>query len=239
MPIKKQKDPAARIQKAYAELKQAHDDIKEAHMAIVLRLAIVAEHRDADTGAHILRISEYGCALGRAVGMSERDIEILRFASPLHDIGKIAVPDAILKKPAKLTPEEFKVIEGHTVLGARMFESSRAPILKAAADICRHHHEKWDGTGYPDGLKGDKIPLMARIVTVVDIFDAIVSKRCYKEAWTFDDGLKHIRTLAGTQLDPHLVTAFVKLKPHLKEIYEANRAIQAFVTDPNMLQYPG
>ena len=224
------KDPSsARIKKAYAELQLAHEEIKEAHMAIVLRLAIIAEYRDADTGAHILRISDYGCELAHALGLTEHEVEIYRFASPLHDIGKIAIPDSVLKKPGKLTPEEFDLMKGHTVIGSRMFDSSRSAILKAASDICRHHHERWDGKGYPDGLKGDKIPLMARIVSVVDIFDAVTSKRCYKEAWSFEEGFKYIRTLAGTQLDPHMVGAFTKIRKRIEDVYEANKTIQTFI----------
>jgi len=232
LPVKKRsKDPAARIQKAYADLRQAHEEIKEAHMAIVLRLAIIAEYRDTDTGAHVLRVSEYCCALARALKMSEHEIEVLRFASPMHDIGKIGIPDSILKKPGKLTAEEFDLMKEHTLIGWRMFENATSPILRASAEICRCHHEKWDGTGYPAGLKGDKIPLSARIVALVDIFDAITSKRCYKDAWSFEESLKHIKSLAGNHLDPHIVSTFIKIKDTILGIYNANQKIQAFLAE--------
>jgi putative two-component system response regulator len=223
------------VRKAYRDLKKAHQEIKEAHMAIVLRLAIIAEYRDPDTGAHIMRISDYGCEMCKGMGMSEEEIEVYRFASPLHDIGKIGIVDAILKKEGRLTPEEFKVMETHAIIGARMFDGSKSPILSAASDICRGHHEKWDGKGYPDGVKGEKIPLFARIVSVVDVFDAITSKRCYKEAWPFEESVRYIKTLAGNHLDPHLVSVFIKVLPKIRHIYKANKEIQTFISDYDIL----
>lgn len=223
------------IKKAYEDLQKAHEDIREAHMAIVLRLAIIAEYRDPETGNHIIRISDYGCELAKAAGLSAKEVEIYRFSSPLHDIGKIAIADAILKKEEKLTAGEFDIMKTHTVIGARMFDRSRSPILEAASQICRSHHERWDGTGYPDGLKGDKIPLPARLVTVVDIFDAVVSKRCYKEAWSFDQGFRYILSLAGTQLDPRLVNAFTRTKSQIRQIYDANRTIETFIAEYGVL----
>lgn len=231
---KSKSDSSNRIRSAYAELERAHQDIKEAHMAIVLRLAIVAEYRDEDTGAHIMRISEYGSALAKEIGLSEAEIETFRFSSPLHDIGKIAIPDYILKKKGKLTEKEFEIMKDHTVIGARMFENSSSPILRAAADICRSHHEKWDGSGYPFGLKGEKIPLMARITTLVDVFDALTSKRCYKEAWPFQMGVDYLKEGAGKQFEPRLVNAFVRIQPTIKKIYEANLSLQKTIKELNM-----
>ena len=228
---KKNRDQVLEIKKAYAELKIAHEDIKEAHMAIVLRLAIVAEYRDNDTGAHIMRIADYGCELCKGLGLSEKEIEIYRFASPMHDIGKIAVPDAILKKEGKLTPDEFEVMKTHTIIGSRMFDGSKSPILKAASDICLSHHERWDGSGYPYGLKGDKIPLFGRIVSLVDVFDALLSKRCYKEAWSFEDSVKYVKEQSGKHFDPKLVNVFVRSLDKVKKVYQANRAIEMFITE--------
>jgi putative two-component system response regulator len=226
---------ASAIRRAYEDLQQAHEDIKEAYMAIALRLAILAEYRDPDTGAHILRISDYGCEVAKALKLHPKEIEIYRFASPLHDIGKIAIPDDILKKPGKLTAEEREVMKGHTVIGARMFDGSDSPILKGAADICRSHHEKWDGTGYPYGLKGEQIPLLARIVAVVDVFDALVSKRYYKDAWSVEDGVKYLRANAGTHFDPRVVRAFLKTLDSIRQIHEANRIIHSFIADYGVL----
>ncbi len=234
-PPKKKKKPVhpsvLKIKSAYEQLQKANVEVKEAYMAIVLKLAIIAEYRDNDTGGHIMRISDYGCELARAIGLSEKDVEIYRFASPMHDIGKIATPDSILKKPGKLTPEEFEVMKSHAVIGARMFDGSPSPILKAAAEICRSHHEKWDGSGYPYGLKGDQIPLFGRILALVDVFDALLSKRCYKDAWDFEEVLKHIKSQAGKHFDPRLVNAFLKIQPQIRHIYESSQTIQSFLTD--------
>lgn len=238
-PPKKKKKPAhpsvLKIKNAYEQLQKANGEVKEAYMAIVLKLAIIAEYRDSDTGGHIMRISDYGCEVAKAIGMSAKDIEIFRFASPMHDIGKIATPDSILKKEGKLTPEEFEVMKTHTVIGARMFDGSPSPILKAAAEICRSHHERWDGLGYPYGLKGDQIPIFARILALVDVFDALLSKRCYKEAWDFEEVLKHIKAQAGKHFDPRLVNAFLKIQPQIRHIYESSRTIQSFLTDYEIL----
>ncbi|MFT5207471.1 MAG: putative two-component system response regulator [Candidatus Omnitrophota bacterium] len=222
---------SAELTKAYEDLRLAHEGIKESHMAIVLKLAIVAEYRDEGTGNHIIRISDYGCEVCKGLGMSEDEIEVYRFASPMHDIGKIAIPDSILKKKGKLTIEEFEIMKGHTIIGARMFDSSKAPILQAAADICRAHHEKWDGSGYPYGLKGKEIPLMARILALVDVFDALVSKRCYKDEWTFEETIEHIKKGSGKHFDPALMKIFIKIMPSIKQIYDSNKMLQSFVED--------
>jgi putative two-component system response regulator len=238
-PSKKKKKPipagVLKVRHAYEKLQKANAEVKEAYMAIVLKLAIIAEYRDSDTGSHIMRISDYGCEIGKAVGLSDKEIEIYRFASPMHDIGKIAIPDSVLKKEGKLTPEEYEIMKGHSLIGARMFDGSPSPILKAAAEICRGHHEKWDGSGYPDGLKGDKIPIFARILALVDVFDALLSKRCYKEPWSFEDALKYIRKEAGKHFDPHLVSAFLKIQPQIRQIYESSQTIQSFLTDYEIL----
>ncbi len=224
-------DAHAQIRKAYEDLQKAHDEIKDAHMAIVLKLAIIAEFRDRDTGTHVMRISDYGCEICKVLGLTEKEIEIYRFASPMHDIGKIAIPDAILKKEGILTPDEFEVMKTHTIIGSRMFDSSSSAILKAAAEICLSHHEKWDGTGYPYGLKGEKIPLFGRILAIVDVFDALVSKRCYKDAWPFDETVKYIQDQSGKHFYPHGVNAMMKVLPQFKQIYMANRTIQSFIAD--------
>jgi putative two-component system response regulator len=235
-PLKKQVHPSVlKVRHAYEKLQKANDEVKEAYMAIVLKLAIIAEYRDSDTGGHIMRISDYGCEVAKALGLSAKEIEVFRFASPMHDIGKIATPDSILKKEGGLTPEEFEVMKGHTVIGARMFDGSASPILKAAADICRAHHEKWDGSGYPYGLKGDAIPLFARILAVVDVFDALTSKRCYKEAWSYEDALKHLKKGAGKHFDPHIINTFLKIQPQIRHIYESSQTIQSFLTDYEIL----
>lgn len=220
-----------KLKKAYEELGEAHRELKESHIEMILSLAVAAECRDSETGSHILRISDYAAEVAREIGMSEEDIELLRYASPMHDIGKIAIPDAILQKPGKLTPEEWEVMKQHTVIGSRIFQNSRSPILRAASEIAHTHHEKFDGTGYPRGLKGKEIPLFGRIVSLVDIFDAVLSKRCYKSATTFEKAFAYIKSLSGTNLDPELVDAFTRIEDRIRAIYEANATIQHFVND--------
>ena len=233
---KKQVSPSVlKVRHAFEKLQQANAEVKEAYMAITLKLAIIAEHRDHDTGGHIIRISDYGCELGKALAWTAKELEVFRFASPMHDIGKIATPDSILKKQDHLTPAEFEVMKNHAAIGARMFEGSPSPILKAAAEICRSHHEKWDGSGYPDGLKGDKIPMFARVLALVDVFDALLSKRCYKDAWGYDEALKHIKGQAGKHFDPHMVNTFLKIQPQIKHIYESSQTIQSVLTDHDIL----
>jgi putative two-component system response regulator len=200
-------------------------------MEMILRLAIAAEYKDADTGNHILRISDYSMILAEALGLSEEEVEILRYASPMHDIGKIGIPDKILQKPGKLTPEEWTVMKTHAELGARFFRNSKSPILAAASLIAESHHEKYDGSGYPKGLKGEEIPLYGRIVAIVDVFDAIVSKRCYKEKTSFEHGIKYLQDIAGTHLDPKLVDLFVKNQKKVREVYNANVAIEDFLKE--------
>lgn len=223
--VKKNPTKDKKLERAYLELSKAHEAIKEAHMAIVLKLAIIAEYRDADTGAHIIRISDYGCEIAKSIGMNETEIENYRFASPMHDIGKIAIPDAILKKEGRLTEHEFEVMKTHAEIGGKMFAGSNSPILIAASDICKAHHEKWDGSGYPRGIKGEAIPLFGRILAIVDVFDALSTKRCYKDAWSFDDAVDYIKKQSGIHFDPALVRTFLKVLPKIRHIYDSNIVI--------------
>ncbi len=220
-----------KLKKAYEDLEAAHRQIRESHIEMILNLAIAAEYKDPDTGNHILRISDYATEVAKAINLSEEDTDILRYSSPMHDIGKIGIPDRILQKPGKLTADEWEIMKQHTLIGARMFQSSKAPLLKAAAQIAQSHHEWFDGNGYPYGLKGEEIPLFGRIVGMVDVFDAVVSERCYKNAFSFLEGMEFIKKLAGTHLDPELVEVFIKMKDRVREIYDANTSIQQFVKE--------
>lgn len=222
-----------KLHKTYAALEEAHREMREMHIEMMLNLAIAAEYKDPDTGNHILRISDYATEVAKALALPHDEIEILRYASPMHDIGKIGIPDNILQKPGKLTPEEWVIMKTHTQIGARMFQSSKSPLLKAAADIAISHHEKYDGSGYPKGLKGEAIPLFGRIVALVDVFDAITSKRCYKEKSSFEEGFKYIRSLAGNHLDPKLVEVFGQIEPKIRHIHTANSSIQSFLEEFN------
>jgi putative two-component system response regulator len=172
------------------------------------RLALAAEYRDDNSPEHTQRVAVLAARMARHLGESDRAVLLVRQAAPLHDLGKIAIPDSILLKPGRLEPEEFEVVKTHSVLGARVLAEGGSEVLGTAEQIARSHHERWDGTGYPDGLAGREIPLVARLVAVADVFDVLVHERPYKEAWTVEDAAGEIRAGAGTQLDPDVVAAF-------------------------------
>jgi HD-GYP domain-containing protein (c-di-GMP phosphodiesterase class II) len=172
------------------------------------RLARAAEYRDDNSPEHMQRVAAHAARIARQLGQDDRTVTLIRQAAPLHDLGKIAIPDTILLKPGRLEPEEFEVVKTHAVLGARVLADSGSELLAVAEKIARSHHERWDGDGYPDGLAGDAIPLVARIVFVADVFDVLVHERPYKEAWTVEDAAREIRSGAGTQFDPDVVGAF-------------------------------
>ncbi len=219
------------------ELTQTNRELQYTRTQIILRLAKAAEYRDNDTGNHIIRVSLYAALIAQSLGMDDEFIQLLRLCSPMHDIGKIGIPDHILLKPAKLDPEEWEIMKTHASLGEGILEAipeesldayrqhvligddiledHYSPVLGFAARIARSHHEKWDGTGYPDGLAGEKIPLEARIVAVADIYDALSSKRPYKEAFSEEECLENIRKLSGSHLDPRVVEAFYACYPQI------------------------
>jgi CHASE2 domain-containing sensor protein len=194
-------------------VRERTEELRETQLEVVRRLAQAAESRDGDTGQHIERMSLLCERLALAIGMGNHDAELLRHASALHDIGKIGIPDRVLLKPGKLDAEEWAVMQGHAALGASMLADSRTPLLQLAEVVARTHHERWDGTGYPAGLAGEAIPLVGRICTIADVFDALTSARPYKDAWTVGDALAEIRRQSGVQFDPRMVEAFLGLFP--------------------------
>jgi HD-GYP domain-containing protein (c-di-GMP phosphodiesterase class II) len=175
------------------------------------RLALAAEYRDDNTHEHIQRVGELAARLARRLGHDDRRVLLVREAAPLHDVGKIAIPDTILLKPGRLTAEEFEVVKTHAVLGARVLAGGESDLVQTAERVARSHHERWDGTGYPAGLAGDAIPVEARLVHVADVFDVLVHERPYKESWTVEAATDEIRRGAGTQFDPDVVRAFLDL----------------------------
>jgi putative two-component system response regulator len=204
---------------------QVNDRIKEirdTRLEAIQRLAIAAELRDAGTGKHIYRMSRYCQLLARAVGFSQEQGELLLTTSPLHDIGKIAIPDTILLKPSSLDHHEFEIIKTHTTLGAQMLSGSNSVFLKMAETIALTHHEKWNGKGYPHAIKGEEIPLIGRICAVADVFDALSSARPYKRAWTFEETMAEIVLLKGIHFDPKLVEAFLDISKDIKAVYDKN-----------------
>ena|ERR1700674_1367154 len=183
--------------------------LAEAQLEILDRLAIAAEYRDDDTGQHTKRVGKLTAIIASGLGQSEDQVEVLRLAATLHDVGKIGVPDRVLMKPDKLTAEEFEIIKSHTNIGAEILGKSRFSILQMAREIAVSHHERWDGTGYPQGLKGEQIPLSGRLVAVADVFDALTHERPYKKAWPLEKAIAEIKAQSGRQFDPHLVNVFL------------------------------
>jgi putative two-component system response regulator len=180
------------------------------------RLARIAEFRDYPDGAHVERVGRLAEILGARVGMAEADLTVIRLAAPLHDIGKIAIPDDILLKPAPLTMDELDIAKSHTTVGARLLDGSPSPILKMAADIALYHHENWDGTGYTPGIRQENIPLAGRIVSVADVFDALTHPRPYKQAWSSNDALEWILSMRARKFDPSVVDALMAAMPEIE-----------------------
>ncbi|MDC9499107.1 MULTISPECIES: response regulator [unclassified Pseudoalteromonas] len=194
--------------KTHLSLVQA-EQLKQAHVDLVHRLGRAAEYKDTDTGEHIARMSQYSKLLALEFGMGDQQAELLRQAAPMHDVGKIGIPDAILLKPGRLTPDEFDHMKQHAAIGAQILANSSSPLLQLAHKLAIEHHEKWDGSGYPNGLKGEQISVEGRIVAIADVFDALTSKRPYKEAWGVEEALEHMQAQAGKHFDPHLINLFV------------------------------
>lgn len=185
------------------------DALEKKKMEMLTRLAKVAEQRDSDTGAHISRIGRYSAALARRLGCDASFCRIMEMAAPLHDIGKVAIPDSILLARRQLTDEEWVIMKSHTVIGHAMLADADTEHMVVAAEIARSHHERFDGTGYPDGLKGTDIPISARILAVVDVYDALTSRRPYKEPWPHEKARQYLVDQCGKQLDPELVHLFL------------------------------
>lgn len=192
-------------------VRQRTRELEDARRELLDRLVRAAEYRDDDTADHTRRVGETSALLAAAFGLDTDECETIRLAAPLHDIGKIGVPDSTLLKPGPLDDAEFERIRAHTVIGGRILWGSHAAVLKAAQEIALFHHERWDGAGYPAGFAGEEIPLSARIVAVTDVFDALTHERPYKKRWPVDQSLAEIERLAGNHLDPSLAIPFVEL----------------------------
>jgi len=191
------------------EVVKATEEIVGRERETILRLSRAAEYRDPETGAHILRMAHYAWLIAVRLGLPVPQQQLLLEAAPMHDVGKVGVPDHILLKPAKLDTHEFEIMKQHAQMGYRILAGSQSPLLQMAAEVALHHHEKFDGTGYPLGLVGDTIPLTARIVAVADVFDALTSARPYKPAWDIDRAVEFMRAERGRHFDPRCVDAFL------------------------------
>ncbi len=200
-------------------LAQSNSRLRQAQEEIIRRLSIASEVRDEETGAHILRMSAYSTVLADEVGLEPERVELIRVASPLHDVGKIGVPDSILKKPGKHTPEEFELMKQHTTFGYRTLRDTGFPLLDIAGIIAWTHHERWDGSGYPRGLAGDAIPIEGRIVAIADVYDALTTKRVYKPAFTVEHSCNILREGKGKHFDPVLLDCFFRRFDEVREIH--------------------
>ena len=194
------------VEKAILELRAREEEIIE-------RLTIAASYKDAETAKHTKRVGCYSEAIAAAYGLDRQTCSDIRLASPMHDIGKVAIPDAVLLKKGKLTEQEFASMQNHTLAGSDILRESKSSLLQMAAEIAASHHERWDGQGYPFRLSGERIPLAGRIVAIADNFDALTTARPYKEAWSVERTVSHIRERAGSQFDPRCVDAFLKALP--------------------------
>ena len=209
------------VVKKTADLRRALDFSRKTEYEISLRLGKAAEFRDVETGMHIKRISEFSKVLGKLAGLSAKACEVLRYSSPLHDVGKIGIPDRILLKPGKLEPEEFRIMQLHTVIGGTILSEAQSyPVIAAGQIIALQHHEKWDGTGYPNGLAGNDIHLFGRIVMIVDVFDALLSERPYKKAFSLEQTMRIMHDGCGTFFDPGLLALFVEHLPLFTRVRE-------------------
>ncbi|WP_067095698.1 HD-GYP domain-containing protein [Marinomonas atlantica] len=194
------------------------DVLKETQVDLIQRLGRAAEYKDNETGMHVLRMSHYSYMLAIAAGIDEISANELMLAAQMHDLGKIAIPDNILLKPGRLNEDEFKTMKAHAQIGADILSNPRSSLVALARSIAITHHEKWDGSGYPKGLKGKEIPLEGRIAAIADVFDALTSERPYKQAWSVDEAIALLQAEAGKHFDPDLVPLFVRALPEVLEI---------------------
>ena len=202
------------------EVQQRTQDLQETRLQVVRHLGRAAEYRDNETGLHIIRMSKMATLLAKASGMSDDDCELLLNASPMHDIGKIGIPDYILLKPGKLDVDEWKIMQTHAQIGADILEGDDSKLMIMARDIALYHHEKWNGQGYPNAIQGKQIPIVARVTSIADVFDALTSVRPYKKAWLVSDAMSLIKEESGKHFDPELVEIFVNILPEIIEIKE-------------------
>ena len=218
---------AQKVREQTAEIRESRDEIS-------FRLLAASEQRDTETGTHIRRIGLYASEMARLLDWNEEAVDCIRAAAPMHDIGKIGVPDRILQKPGALDDQEWTLMKDHTVIGAKILQGSSVPFIRMGAQIAVCHHEKWDGTGYPKGLHSTQIPVEARITALVDVYDALSQKRCYKDAWPEEQVLSFMVERRGTHLDPDLIDLFMKHIDTFREIRENNPDESSATSGPEL-----
>jgi len=211
------------LRQAVADMANAQRSAYESYLETLHRLALAAEYKDETTGAHIKRVGGFSALLARKLHLPPGEVELVRLAAPLHDVGKIGIPETILLKPGALTPDERATMEQHPLIGERLLRGSSAEVLRAAEIVALSHHERWDGGGYPHRLKGDSIPLYGRICTVADVFDALTTERPYKKAFANEKAFELLQSGSGTQFDPSLVELFLAHRDEITQIQEQYR----------------
>ncbi|MFH2012938.1 MAG: HD domain-containing phosphohydrolase [Pseudomonadota bacterium] len=212
------KEQNVKIMSYAQDLALSHDNLKKAYKEAIHRLAIAYEYRYEDASKHLKRMSSYSSIIAKELGFDDKEIDLLLYASPMYDLGKIGIPDSILFKQDKLTPEEFNIVKTHCSIGAEILAGSESDVIKMAEQIAKSHHEKWDGTGYPYGLRGEEIPLVGRITALADVFDALTTKRPYKTAFSNERAYSIIREERGKHFDPQVVDAFFNVLDEVAEI---------------------
>ncbi|MBN1423211.1 response regulator [Candidatus Fermentibacteria bacterium] len=209
------------------KVRERTEELHQTRLEIIHRLSRAAEFHDTGTGVHIMRMSQYCALVARTAGLSDAQADLVLSASPMHDVGKIGIPDRILLKPSALSAEERAVMQRHTVIGAELLSGHRSTLMRMAATIAYTHHERWDGTGYPRGLAREDIPIEGRIVSLCDVFDALISPRPYKPSWPRGEAVREVNRLSGMAFDPSLVDAFHVALPAIEEIIERVAAREA------------
>lgn len=199
-------------------VKERTKELNDTRLEVIRRLGRAAEYRDDMTGFHIVRMSRYSQLLALAAGMSELDADMLLNASPMHDIGKIGIPDRVLMKPGKLDAEEWTIMQTHVDIGVEILSGSSSELMNMAAEVAQNHHEKWDGSGYPRALAGEEIPLTGRVVAIADVFDALTTERPYKKAWSVDESVEFLKEQKGKHFEPRLVDLFIEILPDILAI---------------------
>jgi len=218
---KRQQQEYDELQKKFEEVEALQKEIEETQKEVVFTMGAIGESRSKETGNHVKRVAQYSKILAVHYGLGEKESEMLKQASPMHDIGKVAIPDAILNKPGRFDEAEREIMNTHAQLGFDMLKMSNRPLLKMAATVAYEHHEKWDGTGYPNQLKGEEIHIYGRITALADVFDALGSDRCYKQAWDDEKIFKMFKEERGKHFDPQLIDIFFENLEQFLEVRES------------------
>jgi putative two-component system response regulator len=212
-----------KIQEGLEQIQSLNDELEVTQKEMIVTLGTIMETRDPDTGKHVVRVAKYSKLIAELYGLSPEEVDLVYKASPFHDAGKVAIPDKILNKPAKFTPEEWEIMKTHSMRGYEIFKNAKKPILKMAAIIAKEHHEYWNGKGYPDGLAQEQIHIAGRIVILADVLDALTSKRVYKDSWDFKESVDFIKEQSGEMFEPKIVELFSANIDKFQKIHETHK----------------